>query len=126
MESRQVAGAANARAAPQPYYRLPDLGVRGLLHVLRQDDRLQTFVERELGALLAHDARRSPRLLPVLTAYLASGANKKTTAADCHLSRPALYGRLRKIEAILGIRLDDHERRVSLHVAIIGLREVRG
>src|SRR5690242_9589364 len=35
------------------FYRLADLGLRGLLHLLRDDPRVQTFVERELGPLLA-------------------------------------------------------------------------
>lgn len=125
MESREVAGAAAHGAPGQPYYRLPDLGIRGLLHVLRGDPRLQTFVERELGALLAHDARHSAQLLPVLTAYLDNGGNKAAAAAALHISRPALYERLEQVEQVLGGSLVQAEHRVSLHVAILGLRTLR-
>src|SRR6516164_7497710 len=55
LEASQVADVAASRLDPAAplFYRLPDLRLRGLLHLLRDDPRLQTFVERELGALLA-------------------------------------------------------------------------
>ena len=71
LEASQVADVAAERpgaAAPPPFYRLPDLRLRGLLHLLRDDPRLQTFVERELGALLACEPDSD--LLDVLAAYL--------------------------------------------------------
>ena len=48
---------ATARTGPS-FYRLADLRLRGLLHLLRDDPRMQTFVERELGPLLAPSRTR--------------------------------------------------------------------
>ena len=64
LEASQVADVAaerpdgwNARDGPDflQFYRLADLRLRGLLHLLRDDPRVQTFAERELGPLLASE-----------------------------------------------------------------------
>jgi PucR family transcriptional regulator, purine catabolism regulatory protein len=105
------------------FYRLPDLGLRGLVHLLRDDPRLQTFVERELGALLACEPESG--LLEVLAAYLAAGGNKAAAARSSHLARPTFYERLSRIERILGTDLSSAESRTSLHVALLALEAVR-
>jgi purine catabolism regulator len=102
-----------------PFYRLADLRLRGLLHLLRDDPRVQTFVERELGPLLASEPDTS--LLDVLAAYLAAGGNKAEAAKSSHLARPTFYERLRRIERILGTDLGSAESRTSLHVAMLAL-----
>ena len=98
----------------------------GLLHLLRDEPRLQTFVERELGALLAYDARhpREP-LLAHAAAYLEKGRNKSAAAAAAHLSRPAFYERLARIERILDVDLESVEACLSLHVAMLALDAIR-
>lgn len=107
------------------YYRLPDVRLRGLLHLLRDDARLQTYVERELGPLLAHDAEHGSDLVRILTAYLDSGRNKSAAADTAHLSRPSFYDRLHRVERILGVDLDQVESCLSLHVALLALDAVR-
>ena len=106
-----------------PFYRLADLRLRGLLHLLRDDPRVQTFVERELGPLLASEPDTS--LLNVLGAYLAAGGNKAEAAKSSHLARPTFYERLRRIERILGTDLGSAESRTSLHVAMLALDAAR-
>lgn len=125
LEARQVADVATAFSDDKPYYRLSDLGVRGLVHLLGEDTRVRTYVERQLGPLLAHDARHRDPLLPVLEAYLRCAGNKSATAAATHLSRPALYDRLERIARVLDVRLDDAEQRTSLHVALLALDSAR-
>jgi PucR family transcriptional regulator, purine catabolism regulatory protein len=117
LEASQVADVAASRTDGRDplFYRLPDLRLRGLLHLLRDDPRVQTFVERELGALLAAD----PELIDALGAYLAAGGNKAEAAKASHLARPTFYERLRRIERILGTDLSSAESRTSLHVALL-------
>jgi purine catabolism regulator len=123
LEASQVADVAASRldSAPALFYRLPDLRLRGLLHLLRDDPRLQTFVERELGGLLGTD----PALIETLKAYLAAGGNKAEAAKAAHLARPTFYDRLRRIERILGTDLSSAESRTSLHVALLALDAAR-
>jgi purine catabolism regulator len=125
LEAEQVAEVASRRNDGRLFYRLPDLRLRGLLHLLRDDARLQTFVERELGPLLTYDAQRGGDLVRMLTLYLDSGRNKALAAQRAHLSRPALYERLRRIERVLDTDLEDVESCASLHVALLALDSVR-
>ena len=124
LEAQQVADAAAQPSAPgrsRPYHRLADLRLRGLLHLLTDDARLATFVDREIGPLLAHDQAHGTRLTKVLGAYLAEGGNKAAAAGRAHLARPTFYERLRLIERILGVSLDSAESRTSLHVALLAV-----
>ncbi|WP_182879445.1 MULTISPECIES: PucR family transcriptional regulator [unclassified Microbispora] len=125
LEAEQVAEVAVRQPDGRPFYRLPDLRLRGLLHLLRDDARLQTFAERELGALLAHDAQRHGDLTRILRVYLDSGRNKAVAAQRAHLSRPAFYDRLRRLERVLDTDLDDVESCLSLHVALLALETFR-
>ncbi|MFF0154924.1 PucR family transcriptional regulator [Micromonospora sp. NPDC005203] len=126
VEARQIAEAARQDRRDLPIFRLPHVGLAGLLHLLRDEPRLQTFVERELGALLEYDGRH-PReqLLDTLRAYLEQGRNKTAGAAAAHLSRPAFYERLARIARILDVDLDSVEATLSLHVALLALKAVR-
>ncbi|GAA1787880.1 PucR family transcriptional regulator [Planosporangium flavigriseum] len=131
LEARQVAHAARrdrrmSGAGAGMVYRLPDVGLAGLLHLLRDEPRLQTFVERELGGLLTYDAQH-PRehLLGTLRAYLECGRNKSAAAEATHLSRPAFYERLARISRIVGADLDAVDVCLSLHVALLALDAVR-
>jgi PucR family transcriptional regulator, purine catabolism regulatory protein len=126
VEARQVAYAARTDARDVAVFRLPDVGLAGLLHLLRDEPRLQTFVERELGPLLAYDAKHpKEQLLGTLRAYLVSGRNKSAAAGAAHLSRPAFYERLARIGRVLGVDLDSVDACLSLHVALLALDAVR-
>jgi PucR family transcriptional regulator, purine catabolism regulatory protein len=105
--------------ARRDVYRLPDLRLRGLLHLLRDDPRVQAFAERELGPLLRRDDATGSQLLSSLTAYLEAGGNKAEAARRAHLARPTLYERLRQIEAVLGVSLESAQSLTSLHVAVL-------
>ena len=107
------------------FYRISDVGISGLAHLLRGDPHLQTFVERMLGELLVHDEEHQTDLEAVLWAYFDCGGNK-TLAADTYgLSRPALYARLSRVEELLGMSLADAQTRTSLHFALLSLQRMR-
>jgi purine catabolism regulator len=130
LEASQVADVARSDGGPAAagsgrplFYRLADLRLRGLLHLLRDDPRVQTFVERELGPLLSAEPDTSQ--LDVLAAYLVAGGNKAEAAKRAHLARPTFYQRLRRIERTLGTDLGSAESRTSLHVALLALEAAR-
>jgi len=122
LEADHVAEAAAGSGAALRFYRLPDLRLRGLLHLLRDDPRVHAFAERELGPLLVHDDAGGTQLLTALTAYLSAGGNKAAAAKQAHLARPTMYERLRQIEDVLGVDLEPAESRLSLHVALLALQ----
>ncbi len=122
LDADHVAEAAVGSGEARPFYRLPDLRLRGLLHLLRDDPRMHAFAERELGPLLVHDDAGGTQLLAALTAYLSAGGNKAEAAKQAHLARPTMYERLRQIEDVLGVDLEPAESRLSLHVALLALQ----
>jgi PucR family transcriptional regulator, purine catabolism regulatory protein len=119
LEAEQVADVAARNGGGLAFYRLPDLRLRGLLHLLRDDPRVQAFAERELGPLLRRDDAAGSQMLAALTAYLEAGGNKAEAAKRAHLARPTLYERLRRIEEVLSVSLDSAQSRTSLHVAVL-------
>lgn len=125
LEARQVGDVALRQSGDQLFYRLPDVHLRGLLHLFSDDERLQTYVERELGPLLAYDDRHGSDLTEMLRCYLSAGRNKALAATTAHLSRPAFYERLRRISHVLNVDLDSVETCLSLHVALLSLDSVR-
>ena len=125
LEAEQVAEVAARNGGGLAFYRLPDLRLRGLLHLLRDDPRVQAFAERELGPLLRRDDAAGSQMLATLTAYLEAGGNKAEAAKRAHLARPTLYERLRRIEEVLGVSLDSAQSRTSLHVAVLAQAAAR-
>jgi purine catabolism regulator len=125
LEAEQVAEVAARNGGGLAFYRLPDLRLRGLLHLLRDDPRVQAFAERELGPLLRRDDAAGSQMLTALTAYLEAGGNKAEAAKRAHLARPTLYERLRRIEEVLGVSLDSAQSRTSLHVAVLAQAAAR-
>ncbi len=124
LEAAHVADAA-ATQPGRPFHRLEDVRLRGLLHLLRDDARLQTFVEREVGPLLAYDAQHGTTLVDLLAGYLEHGRNKSAAADAAHLSRPAFYERLHRIERVLGVDLDSVDSCLSLQVALVARSAMR-
>lgn len=120
-EAEQVMEALG-EPAPKLYYELPDIHLRGLLHLLRDDERLLTFWDRELRPLVEADLREGGDLVQVLEGYLDHAGNKASAASALGLSRPTLYARLERIESILGRRISDVESLLSLHVALLARR----
>jgi purine catabolism regulator len=118
---RRSAGAATA-LAPARWHDARRPGVADLLHDLREAPELDAFVDEQLGPLLVDGAPRRRVLLETLEAYLAAGGRKAQAARALHLERQSLYLRLRRIEELLGVSLDDEDAVLGLHLAVRALR----
>lgn len=101
------------------WFRVSDIRLRGMLALLRDDPRVQRFAETELRALILHDVENGDNCTDILRGYLELAHHKSALAARCHLSRPALYAKLARIESVLGVDLADGESATSLHVAML-------
>lgn len=98
---------------------LPDL--RLLLWSLREHADVREFVQRRLHPLLEYDRRHRVKLLPTLAAYCAHNGRVADAARALALKRQSMYGRLRRIEQILGVDLADENDRLGLHLAVRAL-----
>ncbi len=86
---------------------------------------LAPFATREIRAELRRgplhrliEADRSGELLRTLEVYLDTGGDVKATASALYLHRTSLYGRLNRIQEILGASLRDGNLRLELHVSL--------
>jgi PucR family transcriptional regulator, purine catabolism regulatory protein len=93
-----------------------------LLWRLRGHEDVQRFVDRVLAPLLAHDRRRKHALLPTLETLCAHGGRKAETARALHLNRQALYGRIARLEQILGLDVSEPGTLLSLQFALAARR----
>ncbi len=122
---RRSAGAATSMAVKR-WYDARRPGLADLLHELRDTPELETFVEEQLGPLIADGSPRTRVLLETLEAYLAAGGRKAEAARALHLERQSLYLRLHRIEEALGVSLDDEDVVLGLHLAVRARRFRRG
>lgn len=97
-----------------------ELALHRLLAPLVAGPELATFVEGELGDLVAYDERHSSDLLRTLDAFLQANGNKQLMGQLLHLRRRSVYYRLERIEQVLGCSLDRPDRRARLYVALRG------
>jgi len=109
------------RSGPTRVWRSSDLGVQGLLWQLRDDPRLQSFVDAQLEPILRLDDRQREQMLDTLLAYL-DADGMTAFAALIGLSRPAAYARLARLRQVLGRDLDEPRSRLSLHLALLALK----
>ena len=105
----------------QRWYDARRPGVGDLLHDLRDTPALDAFVDEQLGPLVAAGSARHRALLETLEAYLAAGGRKAQAARALHLERQSLYLRLRRIEELLDVSLDDEDAVLGLHLAVRAL-----
>ncbi len=125
IEAAHVAKASLRTPDDRQYHRLDDVRLRGLLHLLADDDRVTAFAARELGPLLARDTTHGSRLVDALRHFCAHGGNKSAAASAAHMSRTAYYQQLARVEQVLGVSLDDPDSVLSLHVALL-VHEING
>jgi len=92
------------------------LGVhRELLH--RPEEERELIVRTLLGALIAD--RDGDELLRTLRTFLDRAGDVVAVAAEAGLHRSSVYGRIRRIEGILGVDLSDGTVRLALHRAVV-------
>jgi purine catabolism regulator len=125
-EAEQIADAIGPGTLDRPFHVASDIGLPELLYSLRDDVRVQRYVEQQLGRLVQHDARHGSDLLSTLREYLVAAGNKSIAAKHVGLSRQAFYQRLRTIERLLGNDLESGAHRTQLHVAVTALDALGG
>ncbi|RNC96219.1 helix-turn-helix domain-containing protein [Lysinibacillus halotolerans] len=89
------------------------LGMERLFHDL-EPQRIEIFIQDKIGKLLKTDFL----LIDTLLSFINQNKNHKETAKALHIHGNTLYYRLRKIEDILQIDLNDEKEWVDLVIAV--------
>jgi purine catabolism regulator len=119
LEAIETVGTALSMSVESNVVTAADLGVRGLIHTLRDDPRVIAFSERTIGPLVAYDAANHTTLVSLLRHFLDAGRNKTVAAKRAFVSRPWMHERLRLIGGVLGVELENESDCVNLQVALL-------
>ncbi|WAM19188.1 PucR family transcriptional regulator [Rhodococcus sp. JS3073] len=121
VEAQLIADAAQASVENVDYHTWATVGLPGVLALLTDRAVLRAYARRLLQPLIASDEKRDGQLVDTLRCYLDHRGNKVATARDMHISRQTLHDRVRTIERLLAVSLNDGETCTSLHLATIML-----
>ncbi|RDU37069.1 hypothetical protein DRW41_10310 [Neobacillus piezotolerans] len=88
------------------------LGMERLFHEI-EPQTINMYIQDKIGKLLQSD----PVLLKTLLCFIRNNKNHKTTAAEMHIHGNTLYYRLKKIEDVLQLSLNNEKEWVDLMIA---------
>jgi DNA-binding PucR family transcriptional regulator len=89
-----------------------------LFRGLRTAPALQRFVQQQLGPLEAYERQHGRDLLPTVEAFFECGGDLSHASARLRVHRNAVLYRLRRVEEVAGLRLDDPRTWLPLQVAL--------
>lgn len=95
-----------------------ELGPYALLLRVTSRDDLEAFARRTLEPLLAHERAHGGELLRTLRVHLEEDRVQRRTAARCFIHVNTVVYRLRRIEELLGVSLDDPQAVFDLTLAL--------
>lgn len=95
-----------------------DLGVFRLFLGREEDQTLSEFYGEKLLPLVKFDASNHGNLIPTAEAFFASNQSLSQTAQHLFIHHNTLYYRLKKIEQILNISLQNSEDCLNLQIAL--------
>lgn len=113
--ARQVAGVCGLPGEVVAYDRL---GVYSLLYLIPLGEEREQFLTRFAAPLQQADRKGGGRLVETLEMFFRCNGNIKLTSEKLFAHYNTIVYRLEKIQAILGVSLDDPEDRLQLHLAL--------
>ena len=98
---------------------LEEIGAYRLLLQVKRPRELQAFAQSVLGRVHSYDERHQAKLLLTLHTYMAHRCNAAATAKTLHVHPNTVGYRLRRIERLLGVELDDPQTLLHLQLALM-------
>ena len=95
-----------------------DLGVHRLLLQVPDLAELRSFAAEILGKLSEQERQRGAELLTTLACYFRENSSPQRTARRLHVHPNTVAYRIRRIQEITGIRLDNYRDRLMAQVAL--------
>ena len=123
-EARQALSLGRFRQPENGITCYEDLGVLKLLSHIRTEE-LDDFAQETLEALIAYDSHNGTDLLRTLEIYFQENESLPLAAEKLFIHANTLRNRLKKIESILGVNLNQADVRVRFYVACQALRITR-
>jgi purine catabolism regulator len=89
-----------------------------LLYALQGHTELREFFDDQVRALIDYDKRTGAGLMQTMEAFFRCHGSPTEIAQLLHLHRNTVLYRLRRIEDIARLSLDDPETRLNLHLCL--------
>ncbi|MHB8717669.1 MAG: helix-turn-helix domain-containing protein [Candidatus Dormibacteria bacterium] len=117
-EAEQALRISSRLQTPRWVAAFSDLGLHRLLVAMTPHAELDDFYRQTAGPLVDYDARTGSGLMETLDAFFACHGSPTETAQKLHLHRNTVLYRLRRIEEVGSLRLDDAATRLNLHLCL--------
>jgi purine catabolism regulator len=117
-EARQSLRLARRGGATRRVASYRNLGAFRLLLEVQNPVALARFVDETLGPLVRYQEGRRTPLVDTLEHLSAQHWNRRAAARALHLHVNSLAYRVQRIEALLGVSLEDAEARVAISIAL--------
>jgi sugar diacid utilization regulator len=114
-EARRAIDAAARMGTTPGVVAYDDLGIHRLLLQVPDLGELRSFATAVLGELVRDPGRAE--LLQTLSAWFRTGGSPQRTARALHLHANTVSYRIRRVEEITGLRLDEYQDRLLAQVA---------
>lgn len=98
---------------------LDDIGPYRLLLQVKRPRELQAFAQSALGTVHAYDQQHQAQLALTLRTYLAHACNAALTARALHVHANTVSYRLRRVQRLVGIDLDDPQALLHVQLALM-------
>ena len=98
-------------------YHYLDLGIFQILPQLSDRDKINSFINRTLGALIAYDHRKNSQLINTLQMLLTND-NINVTAEKLFVHPKTVAFRKKRIESILGLSIDSLDNKTTINMAL--------
>jgi GAF domain-containing protein len=98
---------------------LDDVGPYRLLLQVKRPRELQSFAQSVLGAVHDYDRQHQAQLARTLRTYMAHACNAALTAQALHVHANTVGYRLRRVQRLLGVDLDDPQTLLHLQLALM-------
>jgi len=117
-EAREAAEVASALGLDAEIVRYEDLGLLRILHRLAGHEEVRAYTSEVLRPLLEYDRDHRAQFVETLEAFFRRNGNARAVSADLFMHYHTVLYRLERIQSVTGMRLDDPDDRLALHLAL--------
>lgn len=121
-QAKEALEVGEALSATESIFRFADLGFLHWLYLLPTKAGNGNRYADQVRLLATEERAERAQLLRTLEVFLDYGGNAAETARELHIHRNTLAYRIKQIETLCGVSLNDPQARVNLQIAIKAYR----
>jgi purine catabolism regulator len=116
-QAKRTINVANKLNKEEQIFFFEDLGVYKLLYKIDKDEK-NSFLENSIIPLLKYDKAHNTELLKTLKAFFEENGNLTNVAKKIYIHYNTVHYRLKRIEKITGLSLENPDDKLNLEIAL--------